>query len=154
MARAPVRALLVLVFPLALACAHGHTLAPYSEDEELADALELRASRACPVQRAAAGISTSLPPRSFTTDGCSAWIDDGWVSCCVEHDILYWCGGTSDQRRQADEAFRACIARDHGKGWASTMYWGVRMGGSAWWPTPWRWGYGWPAFHGYEEAPE
>ena len=55
----------------------------------LAGALEERAAEACPVLREAAQLSTKPPPQPFTTDGCSAWVDDGWVDCCVEHDILY-----------------------------------------------------------------
>jgi hypothetical protein len=141
------------VLLLTTACAHRtHHLAPYSENADLATRLELRAAEACPEQRGAAGLPTQLPPARFTTDGCSAWVDDGWVDCCVEHDILYWCGGTSTQRREADQQLRECVAREHGEGWGRTMYWGVRAGGSAWWPTPWRWGYGWPVFRGYEEA--
>lgn len=34
---------------------------------------------------------------------------------------------------------------------ASVFYSGVRMGGTPWLPTPWRWGYGWDDWpRGYE----
>jgi hypothetical protein len=31
------------------------------------------------------------------------------------------------------------------------MYEGVRAGGSPWWPTRYRWAYGWPYGRGYQE---
>jgi len=30
------------------------------------------------------------------------------------------------------------------------MYGGVRIGGSPYWPTKFRWGYGWPYLRGYK----
>ena len=140
-------------FALALlgaACAPGHTVPPYADDAQRAAELEARAGALCAEQRAVVG-REDLPPEPFVTDGCSAWPDADWVDCCVEHDIAYWCGGSAEQRQEGDQRFRECVARDHGDFWGGTMYWGVRAGGSAWWPLPWRWGYGWPAFHGYEE---
>src|SRR2546426_8536514 len=41
--------------------------------------------------------STVVPPHPFTTDGCSLWPNGPWRSCCIEHDVLYWCGGPSWQ---------------------------------------------------------
>jgi len=37
------------------------------------------------------------------------WPDDGWVACCVEHDIAYWCGGSADDRWRADNELLLCI---------------------------------------------
>ncbi len=34
------------------------------------------------------------------------------------------------------------------------MYIGVRIGGSPWLPTPWRWGYGWNVWPKGYEKPE
>lgn len=154
--RAGLRVLLLalgLLALLALACDHKtHHLAPYDEDRVQAAELERRAERACLAQRSDAGLESGPPPATFTTDGCSASPNGDWVSCCVEHDILYWCGGSEAMRERADGAFRACIAQGHGAGQARLMYWAVRAGGSAWWPFPWRWGYGWPYFHGYEDT--
>ncbi len=93
------------------------------------------------------------PPYPFTTDGCSMWPNDGWVDCCVEHDIAYWCGGTSDDRQRADAALRDCVAKDHSATLAWMMYWGVRVGGVPWQPFPWRWAYGWDCCRGYDAAP-
>ena len=33
---------------------------------------------------------------------------------------------------------------------AEAMLRGVRVGGSPYWPTSFRWGYGWPYFRGYK----
>jgi hypothetical protein len=83
------------------------------------------------------------PPHHFTTDGCSMWPDDGWVRCCVEHDIAYWCGGTNADRTRADATFRDCVSAVHGAPMAWLMYAVVRVGGAPWEPFSWRWAYGW-----------
>lgn len=87
-----------------------------------------------------------LPQHPFTTDGCSAWPDRQWRTCCIEHDLSYWCGGTSAQRRGADERLRACVAERSAAMNARFMFLGVRFGGHRFMPFPWRWGYGdsWP----------
>lgn len=88
------------------------------------------------------------PPHPFTTDGCSAWPDDGWVDCCVVHDVAYWCGGSAEDRARADELLESCVASVAPR-MAPVMWLGVRMGGVPWMPTPWRWGYGWDYPSGY-----
>lgn len=96
--------------------------------------------------------ANALPSHPFTTDGCSLWLDRTWQACCVEHDKAYWCGGTADERKLADQALRRCLViRDHP--WlGEIMYWGTRLGGHPWLPFPWRWGYGW-AWPGRYENP-
>ena len=87
------------------------------------------------------GWPAGLPTRPFSTDGCSAWPDGSLYACCVEHDIEYWCGGTAAQRKAADRRLRECAERiDYGA--EGMVYFGVRLGGPPWLPTPWRWGYG------------
>ncbi|MEO8601235.1 MAG: hypothetical protein ABI629_01525 [bacterium] len=128
-----------LLLMLLSACTpRRNTLEPYRDDAAASAALEARAQTACAAQRPV------TPPNPFRTDGCSAWPDDGWVECCVVHDMAYWCGGASELRAAADEALRACVNSVAGGGWASSMYWGVRLCGAGWMPVPWRWGYGWP----------
>jgi len=135
---------LCLVGLLASACTpRTHRLEPYRSDHAAADALELRAAEYC----ASRG---EMPPNHFTTDGCSMWPNDGWVDCCIEHDIAYWCGGTSDDRQHADAALRDCVATRHHATLGRMMYWGVRVGGVPWQPFPWRWAYGWGCCRGYE----
>jgi hypothetical protein len=97
-----------------------------------------------------AGPSAPRKLRPFTTDGCSLFPDRDplgradWRACCVAHDVAYWRGGTARERRDADLALRACVARLTGDArLAETMYLGVRGGGLPAFPTWYRWGYGW-----------
>ena len=91
------------------------------------------------------------PPRPFTTDGCSGGLwrlltgrESPWRDCCVAHDRAYWQGGTWRQRLAADRALRRCVTAN-GHPWIAWAMWlGVRVGGTRWLPTPWRWGFGWP----------
>jgi hypothetical protein len=109
----------------------------------------------------AAGCTTAdrITPRDladFTTDGCSAGFPEGtaerpklWCDCCVTHDLAYWKGGTAAERDAADLALRECVT-DKGKrdtGWL--MQTGVWLGGGPYWPTTYRWAYGWPYGRGY-----
>jgi hypothetical protein len=93
--------------------------------------------------------------KPFTTDGCSEFPDgtpahrDLWHRCCVEHDLKYWAGGTFDERLQADIELRSCVTAVGEPAIAEMMLGGVRVGGSPWWPTSFRWGYGWPYTNGY-----
>jgi len=92
------------------------------------------------------------PVYPFKTDGCSASPDFNFRQCCVEHDKAYWRGGTCAERRAADQALKRCIAdNDHGS-LSSIYYASVRAFGSPLWPTPWRWGFGWPYGMTYTEA--
>jgi len=103
---------------------------------------------------AGAGFAAEL--QSFTSDGCSRFPDglygqaDLWHSCCVEHDLAYWRGGSWDERLAADRALQACVAATGQDEIANLMLVGVRLGGSPWWPTSYRWGYGWPWLRGYQ----
>ena len=98
--------------------------------------------------------------KPFTSDGCSAFPDgtleqqDLWLKCCVDHDKAYWKGGTDQQRLDADENLRSCVA-DVGKPMiAELMQAGVRVGGSPYLPAQFRWGYGWPYLRGYKALTE
>lgn len=84
-----------------------------------------------------------LPPRPFTSDGCSCWPDHVWLECCVEHDAAYWLGGARTDRKEADRALAECVGRAGYPRMGRIMYYGVRAGGVYWLPTPFRWGFGW-----------
>lgn len=85
-----------------------------------------------------------IPDYPFTTDGCSVVADLDMYECCVEHDRAYWMGGSSKERAAADRKFRECIQKtSRYKGLAWIRWFGVRIGGVSWLPTPFRWGYGW-----------
>jgi hypothetical protein len=91
------------------------------------------------------------PPSAFTTDGCTLAPDGTWQACCVDHDMVYWCGGSDAERRAADAELRRCMAEHGGEALAAIGYWAVRVGGHPWLPTYWRWGYGWSWPHDYTE---
>ena len=85
-----------------------------------------------------------LPPHPFTTDGCSVSPDSHWQSCCLQHDVEYWCG--AGDRRAVDDSFRRCMLTRTNKVYANLAWLGVRLGGGRFVPFPWRFGYGspWP----------
>jgi len=91
----------------------------------------------------------------FTTDGCSDFPDgtprhrELWLQCCIAHDKKYWMGGTYGERLKADMELRACVQSVGEPAIANLMLAGVRVGGSPYWPTRFRWGYGWPYPRGY-----
>lgn len=91
----------------------------------------------------------------FTSDGCSMFPngipyfnENKWLRCCVIHDVAYWQGGTAEQKLQADQNLRACVASTGEREIAELMYLGVRVGGYEGLPTTWRWGYGWKIARG------
>ncbi len=108
-------------------------------------------------------ISFSLPAfgkesavlQPFSSDGCSAFPDGSfkqnelWLSCCIEHDKAYWLGGEYHERKAADEALKQCVAEVGEPEIALVMLAGVRVGGSPFWFSPFRWGYGWPYWDGW-----
>jgi len=94
--------------------------------------------------------------KPFRSDGCSAFPDGTltekklWQQCCYQHDLAYWQGGTSEQRKQADYALKQCVFQVGEPVIANLMLAGVRVGGSPYWPTRFRWAYGWPYLRGYK----
>ncbi len=95
--------------------------------------------------------------RPFTTDGCSFFPDgtvlnkDAWLECCLAHDRAYWKGGGFQERVLADMGLKKCVTDLGEPQVAEIMLQGVRAGGSPYWPTRFRWGYGWPYPRGYRE---
>ena len=100
-------------------------------------------------------LASELKP--FVSDGCSAFPDgtleqnELWLSCCERHDYDYWKGGTYRQRLESDRALEACVADLGEPEIALLMLAGVRAGGSPFFPTRFRWGYGWPYPRFYRE---
>ncbi len=94
--------------------------------------------------------------KPFTTDGCSAFPDgtlsqnELWLSCCTAHDLAYWQGGTYQQRLESDQALKQCVEKVGEPSIAILMLAGVRVGGTPYLPTKFRWGYGWPYPRGYK----
>lgn len=87
--------------------------------------------------------------KPFTSDGCSAFPDgtldqkELWLSCCTAHDYSYWQGGTYEDRLVADQELQQCVVDVGEPQIAKLMLAGVRVGGSPYFPTSFRWGYGW-----------
>lgn len=104
--------------------------------------------------------ATQAGIRPFTTDGCSRFFDgtpaepELWKHCCTEHDFHYWRGGTFGERREADRELQQCVEEIQDPVLARLMRGGVRVGGSPYWPTSYRWGYGWPYGRGYSPLSE
>ncbi len=94
-------------------------------------------------------VSCSSTIKPFTSDGCSSFPDgtfnqkELWLSCCTAHDYAYWQGGTYDQRLQADQELKMCVEGVGEPELAVLMLAGVRVGGTPFLPTSFRWGYGW-----------
>jgi hypothetical protein len=86
----------------------------------------------------------------FSSDGCSAFPEGTsqqntlWLTCCTAHDHQYWKGGTYQQRLESDKALKACVTQVGEPEIALLMLAGVRVGGTPFFPTSFRWGYGWP----------
>lgn len=124
-----------------------HTIEPYRSDLDAGAALSARAAEACR-ERLAPG--AAQPVRVFATDGCSMFPDAEWnVSCCVEHDISYWCGGSPGERKAADRELGRCVAENTNGFLGWMMRTGVRVGGHPIYPTWYRWGYGYDYSWGY-----
>lgn len=93
----------------------------------------------------------------FSTDGCSKYPDGTkenptlWQDCCVDHDMKYWLGGTSDERKQADDALYECVKNKGEAATAKVMYLGTRAGGGPLNQTTYRWGYGWNRVRDYKK---
>ena len=94
--------------------------------------------------------------KPFTTDGCSAFPNGTlnqkslWIECCIRHDLAYWKGGTYEERLEADQGLKECVSQVGEPEIAQLMLAGVRVGGSPYIPTTYRWGYGWPYPRGYK----
>lgn len=88
--------------------------------------------------------------KPFTSDGCSSFPDGTfeqnqlWLRCCEAHDFAYWKGGTFQDRMDADFELTQCVAQVGDERIALLMLAGVRVGGTPFLPTAFRWGYGWP----------
>ena len=94
--------------------------------------------------------------KPFTSDGCSAFPDgtiaqkDLWLECCQQHDFDY------QLRLNSDKQLKAFVMQVGEPTIAALMLVGVRVGGTPYLPTSFRWGYGWsyPRLYGALSAEE
>lgn len=104
-----------------------------------------------------------LPDKKFKSDGCSGNFSKGWKmifkvlppfeNCCYEHDIEYHYGSGENatfvenfkERLEVDINFFKCIWNNStcGKFCSVPMFLAVRLFGGAYWPSSYRWGFGW-----------
>ena len=102
-----------------------------------------------------AAFASDLKP--FESDGCSSFPegtvaqDNLWLHCCVQHDLAYWKGGSYEEQLAADQALKECVLQTGESAVSVLMLAGVRVGGTPYLPTTFRWGYGWPYMRGYKE---
>lgn len=90
------------------------------------------------------------PKRPFTSDGASCFPDevDGVdiYPAALAHDIRYWSGlpGDEESRFMADLDLARDVVVSCGGSvkLAMKILLGVRVGGTEWLPTTWRWGFG------------
>lgn len=87
--------------------------------------------------------------KAFETDGCTMFLDGTprqpglWRSCCVEHDLRYWFGGSQQDMDQTDLRLKACVQTIAGEQWARTIYAGVRAGHYSPIKNKSAWNWGW-----------
>jgi hypothetical protein len=93
----------------------------------------------------------------FNSDGCTLFPDGSfeehklWQSCCYEHDLSYWKGGTYQERLDADKTLQQCVSNKGMPKIALLMLVGVRIAGSPFVPVYFRWGYGWSYLRTYKK---
>lgn len=93
--------------------------------------------------------------KPFISDGCSSFPNgtakqnDLWLACCIAHDRAYWAGGVYEERLAADKELRSCVEAVGEPQIAVLMMDGVRVGGTPYLPTRFRWGFGWSYPRGY-----
>ena len=85
------------------------------------------------------------PPADFKGDGCTLFPDGNYRECCYLHDLDYFRGGTTAERKGSDKRLYRCVRSK--KGWqneiaAPIILFGVRLFGVQSLPTPFRWGFG------------
>ena len=102
------------------------------------------------------GIATAGDLKPFKSDGCSASPDGTieqntqWLNCCIKHDKAYWAGGTYEDRKKSDKLLNHCVDDVGEPEVAQLMFARVRVSGSPYLPTTFRWAYGWPYIRGYK----
>lgn len=88
--------------------------------------------------------NTLLP---FQSDGCTGWIDSfvgkDYTSCCLDHDIRYWIGGTKKEKLETDLALRKCVNKIAGHPMGELMFVFVWMWGKLDSTDVTRWANGW-----------
>lgn len=94
------------------------------------------------------GLEMQLEPFDPSkSDGCTLWLDgwwgkDGWKWACVKHDEFYYYGGGYLARLKADVQLLIDVTISGHPIMAVIMFSGVRLFGTPYFKTRFRWGYG------------
>ena len=132
----------VLVFMMSVAVFIERSFLPETTDEHVNKALSYGDLN-----------ELATPPKPFYFDGCTLFPDKigsvSFLSACLQHDIAYWYGGSSEDRKQADLVFKQDI-KDLGmvgSVFSLPMYLAVRIFGDTWlmkqFGANWGFGYNW-----------
>ena len=98
-----------------------------------------------------------LELKPFFTDGCTMFVDGPrdqpklWRNCCVEHDLRFWFGGSSEDREETDLRLKACVEKVAGAYWANLIYYGVKTGQLSSIKSKTHWNWGWTYKRPYED---
>lgn len=69
-----------------------------------------------------------------------------WRDACVRHDHHYYEGGSWKDRWDADVKLMMDVIDQGYPFWGVVMFIAVRLGGTPFFPLPWRWGFGYNFF--------
>lgn len=79
-----------------------------------------------------------VPPNTFIYDGCTlapeGLLGSDWSAACLMHDVVYWSGGTADEKKTADKTLYTGV-RESGVAGALVapfVYGAVRIFGDTW----------------------
>jgi hypothetical protein len=93
----------------------------------------------------------------FETDYCTFFPEGTiskprlWEGCCLEHDLVYWAGGTSKMQDLADVELGVCVTQKSSAFFGRLMYRGVRLGHYSPIKSKSRWGHGWGDKRSFQE---
>lgn len=73
--------------------------------------------------------------QGFQSDMCTSSPNGSWGHCCYEHDLLYWVGGSFEQRKIADDQIMKCMNLSNGPGHIYREF--VRTAGTQFWSSAW-----------------
>jgi hypothetical protein len=85
----------------------------------------------------------------FETDYCTFFPEGTmsqprvWEDCCLQHDLVYWAGGTSKMQDISDVELGKCVTEKSSSFFGRLMYRGVRIGHYSPIKSKTRWGHGW-----------
>jgi hypothetical protein len=105
----------------------------------------------------ASAVQAEIKLKPFETDGCTMFIDGTpkepglWKNCCIEHDLRYWFGGSTEDMDATDLRLKSCVEKIAGATWANLIYTGVRTGHHSPVKNKTQWNWGWTEKREYKK---